>query len=76
MKSEGIEALVHPNPEFKNEKGAIPSKDEMKERIDKIITEVNQKLPPYEKITSTIILDKPLEMTTTKKIKRAGVQEY
>jgi len=28
------------------------------------------RLLPYQKITKTEILDKPLEMTTTKKIKR------
>jgi long-chain acyl-CoA synthetase len=70
MKTEGIEALVYPNPEFKDEKGEAPSKEAVKARIDSIITEVNQRLQPYQKITRTEILDKPLEMTTTKKIKR------
>ncbi|MDR0443611.1 MAG: AMP-binding protein [Treponema sp.] len=73
LKSEGIEALVYPNQEFKDEKGEIPSKEAMKLRIDKIITEVNQRLQPYQKITKTVILDKPMEMTTTKKIKRTGM---
>ena len=70
MKSEGIEALVYPNPEYKNEKGEIPAPPAMKSKIDSIITEVNQRLQPYQKISRTVILDKPLEMTTTKKIKR------
>jgi len=70
MKSEGIEALVHPNPEFKNEKGEIPSKEAMKVRIDQIISEVNLRLQPYQKINRVEILAKPMEMTTTKKIKR------
>ncbi|MDR1870139.1 MAG: AMP-binding protein [Treponema sp.] len=70
MKSEGIEALVYPNPEFKNEKGETPSAEEMKANIDRIISEVNQRLQPYQKIGRTTILDKPMEMTTTKKIKR------
>jgi long-chain acyl-CoA synthetase len=70
MKNEGIEALVYPNQEYKNEKGEIPAKVEIKDRIDWIITEVNQRLQPYQKIGRTVILDKPLEMTTTKKIKR------
>jgi len=73
MKSEGIEALVFPNPEYKNEKGEHPTQAEMKEKIDLIITEVNQKLQPYEKIGKTTILDKPMEMTTTKKIKRGAL---
>ena len=73
MKSEGIEALVYPNPEYKNEKGETPSPEAIKSRIDSIISEVNQKLQPYEKISRTVILDKPLEMTTTKKIKRGEI---
>jgi len=70
MKSEGIEALVYPNPEFKNEAGQKPSAEETKNRINAIIIEVNSRLLPYQKIGRTEILDKPLEMTTTKKIKR------
>ena len=73
-KSESISALVYPNPEFKNEKGEKPSKDEIKTRIDVIIMEVNSKLLPYQKITKVEILDEPMEMTTTKKIKRGGMQ--
>jgi long-chain acyl-CoA synthetase len=70
MKSEAIEALVYPNPEFKDEKGAFPSAEETKDRIEQIISEVNQRLQPYQKIDRIEILDKPMEMTTTKKIKR------
>jgi long-chain acyl-CoA synthetase len=70
MKSEAIEALVYPSPEFTDEKGETLSKETMNGRIDQIITEVNQRLQPYQKIRRTVILDNPLEMTTTKKIKR------
>jgi len=70
MKTEGIEALVYPNPEFKNETGQKPSSEETKNRINAIIAEVNLRLLPYQKIGRTEILDKPMEMTTTKKIKR------
>jgi len=73
MKSEGIEALVYPNPEYKNEKGEAPSAEEVKTRIEKIISEVNQRLQPYQKISRTQILDKAMEMTTTKKIKRGDI---
>ena len=69
-KNENIEALVYPNPEFKDENGNIPSKEQMKVRIDRIIAEVNQRLLPYQRIIRTTILDEPMEMTTTKKIKR------
>jgi long-chain acyl-CoA synthetase len=70
MKSEGIEALIYPNPEFKNETGQKPSAEETKVRINAIIAEVNLRLLPYQKIGRIEILDNPLEMTTTKKIKR------
>jgi long-chain acyl-CoA synthetase len=73
MKSEGIEALVYPNPEFKDASGAAPSKEAIQIRIDAIVTEVNQRLLPYQKIARTVILDEPMEMTTTKKIKRDAV---
>ena len=73
MKIEGIEALVYPNPELKTEAGASLSQAELKSRIDATIKEVNQRLLPYQKISRTQILDKPMEMTTTKKIKRGTV---
>jgi long-chain acyl-CoA synthetase len=44
----------------------------MKVLIEDIISVVNQRLLPYQRIERTIILDEPLEMTTTKKIKRRG----
>jgi long-chain acyl-CoA synthetase len=76
MKIEGIEALVYPSPEFRDGKGAAPSKEEMEGRIGRIIAEVNQRLLPYQRIELTTILEEPLEMTTTKKIKREGVSNY
>ncbi|MDR2149540.1 MAG: AMP-binding protein [Spirochaetaceae bacterium] len=67
MKIEAIEALVYPAPEvFKNT-------DEAKTRINAIIAEVNQKLLPYQRIDRVTVLDQPMEMTTTKKIKRDAV---
>jgi long-chain acyl-CoA synthetase len=76
MKTEGIEALVFPSPEFSwnsvpGAGGANP--DARKERVNAIISEVNQRLLSYQKITRTVILDQPMEMTTTKKIKRDTV---
>jgi len=73
MKTEGIEALLYPNAEYKNAKGEVPSKDAMKKRVDEIILEVNQRLQPWQKINRTTILDKAMEMTTTKKIKRGNL---
>ncbi|MDR2133587.1 MAG: AMP-binding protein [Treponema sp.] len=74
MKTEAIEALVYPNPEFKwNEDGPAPGKAAVKARIDAIVNEVNQRLLPYQKIARTTVLEEPMEMTTTKKIKRDTV---
>jgi long-chain acyl-CoA synthetase len=72
MKTEGIEALVYPNTEYKDREGKIPTKGHMQVIIEDIISVVNQRLLPYQRIERTIILDEPLEMTTTKKIKRGG----
>jgi long-chain acyl-CoA synthetase len=73
MEIEGIEALVYPTPEFKNEQGQTLSEEDTKERIDNIIMQVNHRLHPYQRINRTVILSEPMEMTTTKKIKRATV---
>jgi long-chain acyl-CoA synthetase len=74
MKVEGIEALVYPNGEaLKDQAGAALSGEAVKFRIEAIIGEVNQRLLSYQKIERVIILDKPMEMTTTKKIKRDTV---
>ena len=73
--SESIEALVYPNPDLKDENGILLSKGHMAARIEKIISTVNQRLLPYQRIEKTTILDKPMEMTTTKKIKRGNLQE-
>jgi long-chain acyl-CoA synthetase len=75
MKSEGIEALVYPNFEvLKDGSGVALSREETRARIEKIVSEVNQRLLPYQKITRTAILDRPMAMTTTKKIKRDSVE--
>jgi long-chain acyl-CoA synthetase len=75
MKTEGIEALVYPSPDFFASKNnaAAPSREDIKAAIDRIIAEVNQRLLPYQKIERMTILDEPMEMTTTKKIKREAV---
>jgi long-chain acyl-CoA synthetase len=70
MKTEGIEALVFPSQEFFKD-GQSP--EEIKTRIDQIISEVNQRLLPYQKIDKINILQERMEETTTKKIKRNEV---
>jgi long-chain acyl-CoA synthetase len=71
LKIEGIEALVYPNGEaFKDQAGAALPAGAVKSRIEAIISEVNQRLLSYQKIERLTVLDKPMEMTTTKKNKR------
>jgi long-chain acyl-CoA synthetase len=71
MKTEGIEALVHPNEESFKE----APREEIERRINEIIREVNQELMPYKRIGRVQVLDQPMEMTTTKKIKRHKVEQ-
>jgi long-chain acyl-CoA synthetase len=74
MKIEAIEALVYPNAEvLKDASGAALPNDAVKDKIEAIISELNQRLLPYQKIARTVILEEPMEMTTTKKIKRDSV---
>jgi long-chain acyl-CoA synthetase len=75
MKTEGIEALVYPSPDFfvSQTKAVFSSREDIKSRMEAIIAEVNQRLLPYQRIERVTILDEPMEMTTTKKIKREAV---
>jgi long-chain acyl-CoA synthetase len=73
MKIEGIEALIYPNQDYKNEAGQPFSQAELKSKMESIISEVNQRLQPYQKINRVVMLDKPMEMSSTKKIKRFTV---
>ncbi len=71
LKSEGIEAMIYPNPEFFKDQ-ALDS-PEVEKEINKCVHEVNLKLPAYKKISKVVILDKPMAMTSTKKIQRNKV---
>lgn len=70
--AEEIEALVYPNQDWVSQQGRQPA--QVEKRIQDIISEVNQRLRPYQRITRTRILDEPLEMTTTKKLKRQSAK--
>ncbi|AEE15774.1 AMP-dependent synthetase/ligase [Treponema brennaborense] len=74
MKSEGIEALVYPSDELikrlnvvRGDPEALPA---VQEETEQIVAKVNKVLQPYARISHVVILDEPLEMTTTKKVKR------
>ncbi len=79
LKTEEIEALVHPNPDlFKlpagaGEEDAAAFRTGTEVRIKALVEEVNRGLQPYQRIKRVIVLDEPMEMTTTKKIKRHAV---
>ncbi|MDR2468279.1 MAG: AMP-binding protein [Spirochaetaceae bacterium] len=75
MKTESIEALVFPSFEFFKNSG-ITVQEQIRSRINTIIAEVNKRLLPYQRIEKTTLLDEPLEMTTTKKIKRKHGEEH
>jgi long-chain acyl-CoA synthetase len=79
-KSEGIRALIYPAEAYtdamEKEHGKA-SKAKIEERMDVIVSEVNRKLQSYKKITRTTVVDEPLAMTSTKKVKRYLVaQQY
>ena len=71
MKTEGIEAVVYPNIDFFQEGGSDDfPREKIEQRVDEIIKAVNMELLPYKRISRFDVLDEPMEMTTTKKIKR------
>ena len=66
--------LVYPSEELYKSFNLIRGKAEddakVEKEIETIISGVNKKLLPYQRITKTTFLKEPLEMTTTKKVKR------
>lgn len=77
MRTEGIEALIYPNYEFFKTAGAdggAATGEEIKARVEEIVAQVNRDLMPYKRIERTEVLEEPMEMTTTKKVKRHKVE--
>ena len=70
-RSEGIEALIYPNQDHYAQKNM--SAAEIESDIQKIVSEVNRKLAAYKKISKTTLLEKPMAMTSTRKIQRGKV---
>ncbi len=74
MKTEGIEVLFYPNEETlkKNfeKAGKEMTSENIRQQFKEIVNRVNRELLPYKRISKITILDEPMEMTTTKKIKR------
>ncbi len=71
---EEVEVMVYPADEIYKKHGVNrgnPDGDKLVQKeIDSIIDNINKKLLPYQRITKTTYLNEPLEMTTTKKVKR------
>ena len=74
LTSEAIEVLVYPSDELYKtlnlERGTAAGDSAAYKKIETIVEIVNKELLPYQRITKTTLLDTPLEMTTTKKVKR------
>jgi long-chain acyl-CoA synthetase len=70
-RAEGIEAVIFPDTEHYRQLGYDRSRTA--QDIDKVVSEVNKKLAAYKKVTRTTIVDKPMAMTSTKKIQRGKV---
>lgn len=79
-KSEGIRALIYPAEKYSDDMAKAHgegSASEIEKRMNHIVSEVNKSLQSYKKITRVTVVDEPLEMTSTKKVKRYVVaQKY
>ncbi|MBP5444221.1 MAG: AMP-binding protein, partial [Treponema sp.] len=72
-KSEELEALIYPADDLFKRLGVERDDADataVYNEIKKDVEEVNKTLLPYQRITKITILEKPLEMTTTLKVKR------
>ena len=73
-RSEGIEALIYPGDEIFKKLGVkreeMFASDDVKEIIQGDVDAVNRTLQPYARIGKVTILEQPLAMTTTLKVKR------
>jgi long-chain acyl-CoA synthetase len=76
--SEGIEALVYPNKEWFEQASAKAGSGiengDIEGRIKHVVDEINADMLPYQRISRLTLLEEPLEMTTTKKIKRFALK--
>jgi long-chain acyl-CoA synthetase len=79
QQSEGIEAYIFPNYDYfeaeaaEGKTGGTVDPAKVQERIWEIVRRANEQMMPYQRIERLHILSEPMEMTTTKKIKRHTV---
>jgi long-chain acyl-CoA synthetase len=73
-KTEGIEALIYPSDEFLKglsvARNSAESKEPVLTKMQEIVEKINKNLKSYARISKITILENPLEMTTTRKVKR------
>ncbi len=74
-RSEKIEAVFYPAPDFFENSPLKGDPEGIHRRIGEVVEEVNRALHPYQKISRFQLIDEPMEMTTTKKIKRHKVAQ-
>ena len=77
-KSEGIRALIYPDQKYVKEiMDTHPDDggDIIGKRMEGIVSEVNKELQSYKKIERITVVDEPLPMTSTKKVKRFLVRK-
>jgi long-chain acyl-CoA synthetase len=75
LREESVEAYVYPDLDYFGE-DAVNNEEkwqEIESRVQSVVQEVNQKLMPYQRVQRVTVLKSPMEMTTTKKIKRHKV---
>ncbi len=72
MKSEGIRVLIYPAEKYSKSAGG--DKAVIEKHMNEIVEEVNKELQSYKKITRVTVVDAPMPMTSTKKIKRFEVR--
>ena len=66
LKAEGIRAIIYPSQNVRETR----KDDEIQKKMEGIISDVNKNLQAYKKISMVTVAKEPLEMTSTKKIKR------
>jgi long-chain acyl-CoA synthetase len=76
LKEESVEAYIYPDLDFFGQEVVDDEAKwaDVERRVKEVVHEVNQQhLMPYQRIQRTTVLKGPMEMTTTKKIKRHKV---
>ena len=69
MKTEGIRMVIYPTEAYLKEHGM----EETSRHREEVVESVNKGLQSYKKITMVTVVDQPLPMTSTKKVKRFEV---